>query len=124
MAIGALRHLVFEELGELSAMYVFVALLALFRSLLKVDIDQLGLKVGRLVTIDAGHCSMRSRQREGCCAVIKAVQFFPGLGGMASLATQRLSVLPDFSHPIFELVVMHVFVTTGAQQIVEAVGNF
>ena len=39
MAVGALGDLVLEELGELSAMYVFVALLALFRSLLKVNVD-------------------------------------------------------------------------------------
>ena len=40
MAVGALGDLVLEELGELSAMYVFVALLALFGPF-KVDVDWL-----------------------------------------------------------------------------------
>ena len=66
---------------------------------------------------------MCSRQREGGCAVIEAVEFFPGLGGMASLAAQGLAVLSDLRHAFFELAFMHVLVTTRARQIVEVIGN-
>ena len=55
--------------------------------------------------------------------MIEAVEFFPGLGGMASLAAQGLAVLPGLRHALFELVVMHVLVTTRARQIVEVIGN-
>ena len=123
MAVAALRNLVCEQLRELTAMDVFVALLALFRRFLEVHVDELGFHVGRLVAIDAGDRAMRAGQRKRGSAVVKTVQFFPGLGRVAGLAAHRLSVLPGLGHPLLELPVMHVFMAGRTRQVFKVVRN-
>jgi len=51
---------------------VFVAVLALRRRGLEVDIHQLGFKVWRLVAIDAGRSAMRAEQNELRLGMIEA----------------------------------------------------
>jgi len=50
--------------GKLLAVDVLVAILALSRSSLEIDVDEAGLKVGRLVAIATGRRTMRSQQRK------------------------------------------------------------
>ena len=64
MAVVALRDFVGEELGELAAVDVFVALLAFLRRLLEVHIGHLGLEVRRLVAVDTCNRAVRADQRE------------------------------------------------------------
>ena len=64
VAVAALRDLVREQFGELAAMDIFVALLALFRCLLEVHIHELGFHVGRLVAVDTGDRAVRTSQRK------------------------------------------------------------
>src|SRR5882762_10438354 len=71
VAIGAGRDLI--RLRELLAVHILVALLALFRCLLEVHIDQLGLEVGWLMAIDACHGPVGALQREGSLVVIEVV---------------------------------------------------
>ncbi len=52
------------RLRELLPMNVLVAILALSRSGLEIDVDEASLEVGRLVAIAAGRRTMRSQQRE------------------------------------------------------------
>jgi len=123
VAVGTLRDLVREQFGELAAMDILVALLALFRRFFEVHIHELGFHVRRLMAVDAGNRSMRARQRKRRRAVVKSVQFFPGLRGVAGLAAHRLSVLADLAHALLELTVVHVFMTGRARQVFKVVGN-
>ena len=123
VAVPALSHLVSEELGELTGVHVFVALLALLRRLFEIHIGQLGFQVGRLVAIDAGHRSMRALQGERSRAVVKPIQLMPGLGRMARLAPHRLAVLARLCHALIELPLVHILVATGAGQVFEVVRN-
>ena len=58
--------------SELLPVDVFVAVLALRRRGLEVDIHQLGFKVWRLVAIDAGRSAMRAEQNELRLGMIEA----------------------------------------------------
>jgi len=69
VAFGAARHL---HLGELFAMDVLMAVLALCRSGLEVHVHQLGLEVRRLVAINARRRPMGTQQSELCFGVIEA----------------------------------------------------
>src|SRR4029077_19181552 len=75
MTIRARRYLV--GLCELFPVRILVAVLALGGCLFEVGIDELGLKVGRLVAVNARHRSVRALQRERRLVVIKAVEFSP-----------------------------------------------
>ena len=118
VAVSTWYDLARIELRELPAVDILMALLALLRRLLEVHIDELGFQIWRLVAIDAGDRAMRRR------AVIKAVQLFPRLSGVASLAAHRLPVLADLGHALLELSMMHVFMAAGARQVFKVVGNF
>ena len=51
-------------LRKLLSVDIFVAILALGRSSLEIDVDEASLKIGRLVAVDAGGRAMRSQQRK------------------------------------------------------------
>jgi len=124
VAVATWCDLVRIELRELPAVDIFMALLALLRRLLEVHIDELGFQVWRLVAIDAGDRAMRARQWKRRRAVIKAVQLFPRLSGVAGLAAHRLPVLADLVHALLELSMMHVFMAARARQVFKVVANF
>lgn len=63
--------------GELLSVYVLVAVFALRRSGLEVDVGQSGLKIWRLVAVDASGRSVRAQQRKLCFGVIEAGEFLP-----------------------------------------------
>ena len=64
MAVVALRNFVREELGELAAVDVLVALLAFLGRLFEVHVGHLGFEIRRLVAVDASDGAMRTHQRE------------------------------------------------------------
>src|SRR5207302_10559259 len=92
-------------------MDILVALLALFRRFFEVHIHELGFHVRRLVAVDAGNRSMRARQWKRRRAVVKSVQFFPGLRGVTGLAAHLLSVLSDLVHYLLELTLLQRLLT-------------
>lgn len=51
-------------LRKLLSVDIFVAILALGRSSLEIDVDEASLKIGRLVAVAAGGRAMRSQQRK------------------------------------------------------------
>ncbi len=124
MAVGALRHLVREEFRELSSVDVLVTVLAFFRRLLEIDIDQLGFQVGRFVTVNTSHRAVRPRQWKRSRTVVELIQFAPRFGRVACLATHRLAVLSELRHSLLELPVMDVFVAARTGEIVEVIWNF
>ena len=121
MAVIALGHFVGEEFGELPAVDIFVALFALLRCLLEVHVGHLGLEVRRLVAVDASDRAVSAHQREGRGAVIEAIQFAPGLGVVAGLASGGLAVGGDFDHAIVELAVVRILVAAFAGEILEVI---
>lgn len=106
-----------RPLGELPAMRVFVAVLALGWGSLEINIDQLRLQVRRLVTVDAGRGAVRSEQREGSLRVVEPRQFLPGLGGMAGLASGRLAIGTKLLHAVLELPFVWIGVAAGAIEV-------
>ena len=57
MAICTLRN---QALGELFPMHVFMTILALRRCCFEIDVEQRGLHIGRLVTVNTRGCAMRA----------------------------------------------------------------
>lgn len=109
--------------GELLSMNVFVALFAQQRCGLEIDMDELGLEVRGLVTIDAGRRAMSPEQRELRFRMVESRQFFPRLGRMAGFAAEWLSLGADLLHAVLELTFMDVFVTAGAVEIVPVIND-
>lgn len=52
-------------------MHIFMAALAVLRRRLEGHVQHIDFKIGRLVTINAGHGPMRPDQRKACLVVIK-----------------------------------------------------
>jgi hypothetical protein len=67
-------------LRELSAVNILVAILTLGGRGGEVCCEELGLHVGRLVTIDASRRLVRSRQGERRLLVVEAREFLPRFG--------------------------------------------
>lgn len=118
VAVGAARDIGFREL---LAVDVLMAILALRGSSLEIRIDQLGLKVRRLMAIDAGRRLMGSEQREFCLRVVEPRHFFPRFGGVTSLAARRGTIRALLLHALFELALVNIFVATGAVEILPVV---
>jgi len=68
-------------------MDILVAIFALCRRGSKIYIDELGFQVGRFVAVDTRRGAVDSEKWELRGGMIKARQFFPRLGGMASFAS-------------------------------------
>lgn len=121
MAVIALGHFVGEELGELAAVDVFMALLAFLRGLLEVHVGHFCFEVRWLVAVDTSDRPVRTHQREGRRAVVEAIQFAPGFGVVAGLASGGLAVGRDFDHAILELTVVRILVAGLAGEILEVI---
>lgn len=124
VAVSARSYFVGVELDELAAVRVFVALFAFLRRLLEVHINELGFQIWRFVAVDTGDCTMRALQAEGCRVVVEAIQFTPGLGSVAGLATHRLAVLPDLFLALLELTMVDILMACGAGQIGKVIRDF
>lgn len=108
-------------LGELPAVDIFVAILTLGGGSLEIHIDQPGLHVGRLVTVNARRGPMRSQQRKRGFGMIKPGQFPPGFRRVARLAAYSSPVRSQHLHAFLELPLVRVRVTTGAGQFFPAI---
>jgi len=118
MAIHARSH---PGLFELLAVSVVVASLALQRRGGKVRFHQPGLHVRRFVAINTSRRFVRSGQRERGFRVVKALQIFPVLGGMAGLAPKRRAVAAQLLHAFGELPLVRILVAGLAIQILPVI---
>src|SRR6202162_6692287 len=109
--------------GELAAMWVGVARLALERSLGEIGVDELGSQVGRLVAINAGHGAMGADQRELGFGVIEAGKVFPVPGGVTGLAASGLSACAEGFHALGELAAVRILVTGGTGKMLEMINR-
>lgn len=114
VAFCASRH---RGFGELLPVNVLMTLLAPARSGLEVNVCEIDLHVGRLVTIHACSCPVCSQQRERSLRVIELRQLLPRLGGMACLAAAGAAVSLRFPHPLIELTAVGIGVATRAPQV-------
>jgi len=78
MAVGAGCSAI--RLDELGSMNIGVATLARRRRHLEIHVNELGLKVGRLVAIDASHGAVRSDQGKGSLGMVEARYLLPRFG--------------------------------------------
>src|SRR6202162_334688 len=109
--------------GELAAMWVGVARLALERSLGEIGVDELGSQVGRLVAINTGHGAVGTDQRELGFGVIEVGKVFPVPGGVTCLAASGLSVCAEGLHALGELAAVRILVTSGTGKILEVING-
>ena len=114
VAVGTGRYVC---LCELLAVRIFVALLAVFRRGLKVDVHHRSFKIWRLVAIDAGCGTMCTQQRESRLRVIELGQLLPRFCGMARLASAWTACSLCLLHALIELPIVRIGVATGATQI-------
>ena len=120
VTFGATRDI---SLRELLAMHILVAVLTLRRSSFEIDIQQVGLKIWRLVAVDARGSAVRPQEREFRLRVIESREFLPSPGGVAGFAPSLRTVSPDLLHAFFELPLMGIAMTTSTVQIAPMVDN-
>lgn len=114
VTLGAASHVRF---GELPAVDVLMAVLALRRRGLEIYIEQPGFEIRRLMAIDAGCHSMRTQQGKPRFRVVESSNFFPRFGCVAGLASRRRTVGSHLLHAFPELPLMRVVVATSACQV-------
>lgn len=108
-------------LGELLAVNVLVALLTLGWRGGEVCRDELGLQVGRLVTIDAGGGLVRSHQWERRLRVVEAREFLPRFGGVASFTADGRSIGANLLHAFGKLPFVRIFMAGRAGEILPVI---
>jgi len=103
----------------LCAVRIGMAVLALFRSGAKIDVQEIRLQLRRTVTIGAGDGAVRSRQHELGRRMVKTRQVFPRRQRMARLASGRLAVLQT-GHTLSELPAMRIAMACRTRPVLEA----
>src|SRR5258706_2904775 len=101
---------------ELLAVDIVMATLALGRRGGEIRFDQLGLHVGRLMTINASRGPVRAHQRIGGFGMVEAREVLPVLGGVASFAANGRSVGGRLLHALGKLAFVRILVTALAVQ--------
>ena len=107
--------------GELIGMRVFMAFSARFRGSGKLDMYHRKFHVWRLMAVDAGRRSMRSFERKLRIRVVEFFQISPAACGVTCLTSERLARCVKLRHPLGKLPLMHIFVATGATELLEVV---
>jgi len=102
---------------------IFVAVLAFFRRLLEIRIDQLGFQIRRLMAVDTGDRPVRSLQRERSLIVIEVIELPPRLRRMTCLASGWLAVASHLHHAVLELAFVRILVAGSARRFLEMIGN-
>lgn len=102
-AVVARYAIGYTVLGKLFSMDILVALLALGRRGLEINVGQLGFHVRRPVAIRAGSGPMRTDQREIGFRVIEARQLLPRFRGVAGFAARAFAVHSGAEHTLPEL---------------------
>ena len=98
-------------------MNILVAILTLGGRGGEVCCEELGLHVGRLVTIDASRRLVRSRQGERRLLVVEAREFLPRFGGVASFTAGGRSVGASLLHAFRKLPFVPIFMAGRAREI-------
>lgn len=119
VALGTRRDAI--SICKLLPVNVVMALLALMRRRLKVDIHHPSFQVGWLMTIDAGGTAVCTQQRKASFRVIEFLKIFPRDGGMARFASGWRAVGTRLLHTILKLALMRIVVTDSAAAVLEAV---
>lgn len=109
------------RLGELTAMNVGMAFLALRRGPGEVHVDELHFQVRRTVAVDASHGAMCAEESEPGPVVIEARDVLPVLGGMAGFAAGGCAVAAERPHALGKLATVRVLVAGGAGRIREVI---
>jgi hypothetical protein len=110
-------------LGELTAVNVGMAFLALRRGLGEVHVGELHFEVRRPVAVNASHGSMRAEESEPGPVVIEARDILPVPGGMAGFAAGGCAVGAERLHALGKLAAVRVLVTGGAGKIREVING-
>ena len=84
VALGTARNVGY---GELFPVDVFMAVLTLGRGRLEVNVDQLGFKIRRFVTVHARRRAVRSQQYKLRLGVVEAGKLFPCLRVVTGFAS-------------------------------------
>lgn len=108
-------------LGELTAMNVEMAVLALRRGLGEVHVDELHFQIRRPVAVDATYGTMGAEKSEPGPVVVEACDVLPVLGGMAGFAAGGCAVGTARLHTLGKLATMRVVVTRGARKFLEVI---
>ena len=119
MAVSARRDA--ARIGELRAVDVLVALLALRGGCLEVHVHHSRFHVGWLMAVNAGRTAVRSQQGKTGPGMIELLQVFPGDGGMAGFASGACSIGAPLLDAILELAFMRIAVADGARAVLKAV---
>ena len=119
MTRGAVRR--FSSLGELPAVRIFVASVALFGCSLEIDVAKAGSQIGWQVATGAGHGAVRSAERKRSSRVIESHHLFPIRDVVAGLAAERRAAGGTASHPLRKLPFVRVRVAPATGAIVEPV---
>ena len=114
VAVRAWRDL---PLGELSAVNVFMAVFALGRGCLEIDVHELGFQVWRLMAINTRCGPVSTYEGKRSLRVIEARQFLPRFRRMESFTSRGFSIGPQLQHAVFELAFVRIGVATGAIEV-------
>lgn len=106
---------------ELAGVWVVVTSGTVFRRGAEINIFQTSFQRGGTMAVGAGYAAVSAEERKFCFRMIKAAEFLPSCGRMASFAACRRSVRAFRFHAFAELSVVRIDVTTGAGTIFKAV---
>lgn len=109
--------------GELPAVHIAVAALALRRCGAVIHVLQRSFQVRRTMTTEARDRAVGAGERITGCGMVELRQIFPGLRGMAGLAAGKRAVGSAFGHEIAELAAVRVGVADGAGKVFKAIRN-
>ena len=109
--------------GELTAMNIGMAFLALRRGLGEVHVDELHFQVRRPVAVDATYGAMSAGESELGPVMIEVRDVLPVLGGMASFAAGRSTVAAERLHALGKLATVRVLVTGSTGKFLEVINR-
>jgi len=110
-------------ISKLVGMGVFVASGACLRGARKVNMHQSQLQIRGLVAVGAGYRTMRAKEWKLSLSMVEFREIFPVFGGVAGLASERLSRRTGLRHAFRELTLVYVLVTRRAAKLPEVVGH-
>ena len=107
--------------GELAGVGIGVTSGTVFRRGAKINIFQAGFERRRSMAVTAGYAAVSAEERKFCFRMIKAVEFLPSCGRMASFAACRRSFRTLRLHLFAKLPFVRILVTCRAGAVFELV---
>lgn len=120
LRIVAIRAGGLPRFRKLACMRVFMAIFANRRGTFEL---YLRVSHRHLVAISALYRAMRAEERKLCFRMVKAADVRPGSRIVARLAAHRRAVGAALNHPVVELAVVRIVVTSGATHVRETEGQ-